>query len=212
MLCDVCAKSGWLGWWRSFLSFHCTSSTPHTSTWFFLRSRFPRRCLQLRKLNLACFPVHYQETYYNDVVEKHNEGLCKFAYWNGFVVGAACARVEPIPPLPTPKEGTTNAENQTPPTGKKRIYIMTLGVLAAYRGRTIGTQLIQSILDYYQDNKEEPELKDVTEIVLHVQISNDDAIKFYTTRFGFVQGERVDNYYRRIDPPHCYRLYKILKE
>lgn len=86
---------------------------------------------------------------------------------------------------------------------------MTLGVLAAYRGRTIGTQLIQSILDHYEANKD-GEFKDVVEIALHVQISNDDAIKFYTTRFGFEQGEMVENYYKRIDPPHCYLLFKKL--
>lgn len=186
---------------------------------------------QLRKVNLACFPVQYQETFYKDVVERKDEGLCKFAYWNGFVVGAACARIEPIPE----KEKETNSEQQqqqqqspppkqdnkknkkggaaaTPATPvKKRIYIMTLGVLAAYRGREIGTQLIQSIFDHYEANKENAEYKDVEEIVLHVQISNEDAIKFYTTRFGFDQGEMVENYYRRIDPPHCYKLYKKLR-
>lgn len=149
------------------------------------------------QVNLACFPVHYQETYYKDVVEVQNEGLCKFAYWNGFVVGAACSRVENIK-----EEGSTQLQ--------KRIYIMTLGVLAAYRGRTIGTQLIQSIIDHYEENRD-GDYKDVVEISLHVQISNDDAIQFYTSRFGFEKGEMVENYYRRIDPPHCYKLYKKLR-
>jgi ribosomal protein S18 acetylase RimI-like enzyme len=87
---------------------------------------------------------------------------------------------------------------------------MTLGVLAAYRGRDVGTQLIQSVLDYYETNKDDS-LANVDEIALHVQISNNDAIRFYTDRFGFVQGEMVENYYRRIDPPHCYLLYKKLR-
>jgi ribosomal protein S18 acetylase RimI-like enzyme len=85
-----------------------------------------------------------------------------------------------------------------------------LGVLAAYRGRDVGTQLIQSVLDYYETNKDDS-LANVDEIALHVQISNNDAIRFYTDRFGFVQGEMVENYYRRIDPPHCYLLYKKLR-
>jgi ribosomal protein S18 acetylase RimI-like enzyme len=126
------------------------------------------------------------------VAERRDEGLCKFAYFNGFVVGAACARVE-------------NTEGD-----RQRLYIMTLGVLAAYRGRNIGMQLIQSIFDHYEENKN-GEFAKVDEMALHVQISNDDAIRFYTSRFGFVQGERVDNYYRRIDPPHCYLLYKKLR-
>mmetsp|Transcript_34971 Transcript_34971/g.54585 ORF Transcript_34971/g.54585 Transcript_34971/m.54585 type:complete len:168 (+) Transcript_34971:230-733(+) len=147
---------------------------------------------QLRKVNLACFPVQYQETYYKEVVERRDEGLCKFAYFNGFVVGAACARVE-------------NTEGD-----RQRLYIMTLGVLAAYRGRNIGKQLIQSIFDHFEENKD-GEFSKVDEMALHVQISNDDAIRFYTSRFGFVQGEMVENYYRRIDPPHCYLLYKKLR-
>jgi ribosomal protein S18 acetylase RimI-like enzyme len=106
------------------------------------------------------------------------------------VVGAACARIE------TMKE-----------SDKRR----TLGVLAAYRGRDIGTQLIQSILDYYEEKKDDALLANVDEIALHVQISNDDAMKFYTTRFGFEKGELVENYYKRIDPPHCYLLYKKLR-
>ena len=149
---------------------------------------------QLRKVNLACFPVQYQEKYYKDVVERNNEGLCKYAFFSGYVVGAACARLETIE-----KEGD-----------RQRLYIMTLGVLAAYRGRGIGTQLIQSILDHYEENKEGV-FGCVVEISLHVQISNEDAIKFYTERFGFVKGEMVENYYRRIDPPHCYLLYKKLR-
>jgi ribosomal protein S18 acetylase RimI-like enzyme len=126
------------------------------------------------------------------VVERKNEGLCKFAYWNGFVIGAVCTRLETL-------EGD-----------RQRLYIMTLGVLAAYRGREIGTQLIQSVLDYFEEQKE-GDLATVDEIALHVQISNQGAIDFYTTRFGFVKGDMVENYYKRIDPPHCYILYKKLR-
>eukprot|EP00978_Attheya_sp_CCMP212_P029157 scaffold102809_cov54-Attheya_sp.AAC.1 len=94
---------------------------------------------------------------------------------------------------------------------------MTLGVLAAYRGRGIGSKLIQSVLDHVEQHNHDDEkgehgpLSLVDEIVLHVQISNDDAIKFYTERFDFEQGPMVENYYRRIDPPHCYILKKKLR-
>lgn len=186
---------------------------------------------QLRKVNLACFPVQYQETYYKDVVTQ-DEGLCKFAYWDGFVVGAACARIEPLPDNESKENSDSTSTSTSNSNGKKRkdasasassdpkrIYIMTLGVLASFRDREIGTQLIQSIIDYYEANKDDTtdnnsssgDLKDVVEMALHVQVSNEEAIKFYTTRFGFEKGELVENYYRRIDPPHCYKLFKKLK-
>mmetsp|Transcript_8325 Transcript_8325/g.12822 ORF Transcript_8325/g.12822 Transcript_8325/m.12822 type:complete len:168 (+) Transcript_8325:127-630(+) len=148
----------------------------------------------LRKVNAACFPISYNDNFYKDVVARKNEGLNKFAYFGGFVIGAVCTRLEPLP-------GDES---------RKRLYIMTLGVLAAYRGREVGTQLIESVLKYYEENKND-RFEEVDEIALHVQISNDDAIKFYTERFDFVRGDMVENYYRRIDPPHCYLLYKTLQ-
>mmetsp|Transcript_12074 Transcript_12074/g.20472 ORF Transcript_12074/g.20472 Transcript_12074/m.20472 type:complete len:167 (-) Transcript_12074:40-540(-) len=147
----------------------------------------------LRKLNAACFPIAYGDAFYEDVVKRGDPHLNKFAFWRGTIVGALCARVEPV-----------EDEN------RRRIYIMTLGVVAALRGRQVGTQLIESLLEYCETEKE-GKLEDVDEIALHVQISNKGAIQFYTKRFGFIQGEVVENYYRRIDPPHCYLLYKKLK-
>ena len=89
---------------------------------------------------------------------------------------------------------------------------MTLAVLAAYRSRGAGSKLVQSILEYYETHKNDPshEMYHVNEITLHVQTSNQDAIKFYVDKFGFCQGELVQNYYRRIDPPDCYVLSKKL--
>ncbi|KAL7549872.1 hypothetical protein ACHAWF_013129 [Thalassiosira exigua] len=52
---------------------------------------------QLKKINQASFPVTYNASFYDDVAKKRDEDLCKFAYWNGFAVGAICCRVEPIP-------------------------------------------------------------------------------------------------------------------
>ena len=175
-------------------------------------------------INKTCFPITYSESFYKDVVKSRNENLNKFAYHNGFVVGAICARIEPLP---------KSDDNSTSANEGNRIYVMTLGVLAAYRNRGIGQKLVQSIFDYYQENvhpssspsdeagsnnksssspslsKEElTQLQKVTEITLHVQISNVDAIKFYKEKFDFDQCEQVDNYYKRIDPPHCFVLRK----
>lgn len=185
------------------------------------------------------------------MVKRKNEHLNKFAYYNGFVVGAVCTRIEPVQKEGGGAAGDTittdndNAENETPQSsdnsnnynkststdgnsnaesGRQRLYIMTLAVLAAYRGRGIGEQLIQSVLDYCDRINQGKEGDDsntssngkggaprrIDEIALHVQISNDDAIRFYTQKFGFKQGDMVKDYYRRIDPPHCYILSKKL--
>uniref|UniRef100_A0A7S4IVJ0 N-acetyltransferase domain-containing protein n=1 Tax=Odontella aurita TaxID=265563 RepID=A0A7S4IVJ0_9STRA len=161
---------------------------------------------QLRLVNTSCFPVSYNDAFYKEVVKRRDEDLCKFAYWNGFVIGAICARIEPCP----------DSE------GRSRLYIMTLGVLAAYRGREVGRKLVQSVLDFYEENKDKEDgggakqqqqqpMSTVDEVALHVQINNDDAMKFYIEGFGFEKGPMIENYYKRVDPPHCYLLSKKLR-
>jgi ribosomal protein S18 acetylase RimI-like enzyme len=186
-------------------------------------------------MNKTCLPISYADSFYEDVVKSKNENLNKFAYHNGFVVGAICARVEPLPCNGSGRSDTTNDDNNNNNNSGCRIYIMTLAVLAAYRGRGIGQKLVQSLLDYYNGSiqfdpdateivksaaetanemtvtkKDKTLMKDVKEITLHVQISNNDAINFYKEKFDFKQCEQVDNYYKRIDPPHCFVLRKIL--
>lgn len=39
----------------------------------------------------------YNPSFYVDMAKKQDENLCKFAYCNGFAVGAICTRIEPIP-------------------------------------------------------------------------------------------------------------------
>ena len=207
---------------------------------------------QLRKVNQACFPVSYQDKYYKDVVAQAqgssgngdcgHSSLSKLAYVGGFVVGAVSSRIEDISvdtevDVDTTEDDNDNNNNdnnndkkqkqqkqntKTNKIGQQRIYIMTLGVFAAYRGRGIGTQLIQSIINYADecnnkvdnndnDNDDHNSVKKIVEIALHVHIDNKDAITFYTTKFGFVIDEKVvENYYnkRQVNPPHAIRLYK----
>ena len=155
----------------------------HESSLLFLSLSFS----QLRKINTASFPIVYQEKFYGEVVEQNDPNLSKFALWRGNIVGAICTRITDL------EQGD----------GKK-LYIMTLAVLAAYRGRGIGSQLLQSVLDHCPQRR-------VRQISLHVHVSNRDAIRFYTDRFGFDQGALLENYYRRLDPPHCYLLSKQIE-
>ena len=90
---------------------------------------------QLKKINQACFPVAYGDSFYRDMAKKSDENLCKFAYYSGLAIGAVCTRVEPIP---------------DDPNGRSRLYVMTLGVLAAYRNHGIGSKLVESVMEYHE--------------------------------------------------------------
>lgn len=92
----------------------------------------PKNIVQLRKLNENIFPVRYSDKFYNtDVLNPEHKEITKLCMCapvvysiiivlhNDVVIGAVCCRIEAV-------------ENQ------KRIYIMTLGLLAPYRGYKIG--------------------------------------------------------------------------
>jgi ribosomal protein S18 acetylase RimI-like enzyme len=87
---------------------------------------------------------------------------------------------------------------------------MTLATLAPYRNRGIGSKLLNNLLSYFESHKNDSAFASVDEIMLHVQTSNVDAIRFYE-QFGFEKGELVEGYYKRIDPPDCYVLRKKLR-
>jgi ribosomal protein S18 acetylase RimI-like enzyme len=82
-----------------------------------------------------------------------------------------------------------------------RLYIMTLGVLSSYRGIGVGEQLLRFVFERLVP-KQGGALSDV---YLHVQISNDDALRFYA-KHGFVRGEKVDGYYKSVSPDAAFVL------
>ena len=67
----------------------------------------------------------------------------------------------------------------------------------------IGSRLLQRILDFATKTT------DVAEVYLHVQTSNDEALRFYQ-RFGFTITGTIENYYKRITPPDCYVVSKTI--
>ena len=123
---------------------------------------------------------------------------------------------------------------------QRRLYIMTLGVLAPYRKhgvgqptahplepaclpafhlasrpwltsslstalccRVAGSRLLQRLLDYAGKSA------DISEVYLHVQTSNEEALRFYHS-FGFTITGTIANYYKRITPPDCYIVAKSI--
>lgn len=143
-----------------------------------------KNIMQLKKLNVTLFPVRYNDKYYADALASGE--FSKLAYYSDICVGAVACRLEK-------KEG-----------GLLRVYIMTLGVLAPYRGLGLGTKLLTHVIDLCSK-------QNVSEIYLHVQTNNDDAIHFYK-KFGFEITETIQNYYTNISPPDCYALTKCFTE
>lgn len=62
--------------------------------------------------------------------------------------------------------------------------------------------LEQSVFEASQDSN-------IEEAYLHVQTNNEEAIRFYN-QFGFVLGEVVPNYYKRLIPPDAVILRRTL--
>merc|ERR1712001_655849 len=145
----------------------------------------PHNIKLLKKVNAVVFPVVYHDKFYRDVLDAGD--LAKLAYYNDIVVGAVCCRVD------------TSAES-----GERKLYIMTLGCLAPYRRLGIGTQMLDHVMEIVEKDG------NFDSVLLHVQVNNDSAIKFYK-RFGFDIVETKQQYYKRIEPADAHVLEKFLK-
>ncbi|XP_065045538.1 uncharacterized protein LOC135581603 isoform X1 [Musa acuminata AAA Group] len=143
-----------------------------------------KNVMQLKKFNTALFPVRYNDKYYADALASGD--FTRLAYFSDICVGSIACRLEK-------KEG-----------GAICVYIMTLGVLAPYRGLGVGTKLLNHVLDLSHK-------QNIWEIYLHVQTNNDDAIAFYK-KFGFEITDTIRNYYMNISPPDCYVLGKVIAQ
>jgi len=145
---------------------------------------------QLKMINVNTLPVRYAPKFYKDILDEnhvqyiYDRKYLRLAHWNGFAVGAVCARLEPI-------EGEEGYN----------MYIMTINVLAAYRRRGIASTLLKYTLENAaQDTR-------VKMIHLHVQTSNEEAKAFYL-HHGFEEIRVVEDYYKRIEPTSAFFLTK----
>lgn len=143
-----------------------------------------KNLMLLTKLNLAIFPVKYDGRYYTDALSSGD--FTKLAYYGDICVGSIACRIE------------WNNANVV------RLYIMTLGVLAPYRRLGIGSKLMRHILDLCQQDAA------MSDIYLHVQTSNEEALAFYQN-FGFEVLEKIEKYYTDIERPDCYLLVKSIR-
>lgn len=79
---------------------------------------------------MIALPVRYTDKFYRELIAKAPEEYLKFAFWNGFAVGSVCSRLE----LGAQEE----QEGENTNTCNNKIYIMTIGVIPAYRRRGVG--------------------------------------------------------------------------
>ena len=139
---------------------------------------------QLKQLNNLLLPVHYEDGFYQRIVEGTRYG--RFAYLNDVIVGAITWKYD-----------------YCEKTNEKKIYLMTINVLEPYQRYKIGTQLLQELINLHKD------MKEIIYINLHVQESNEIARKFYLNA-GFEEVKKIDNYYTDVEPKGAYYLrYKL---
>ncbi|KAF3918100.1 hypothetical protein ABW21_db0208058 [Orbilia brochopaga] len=178
----------------------------------------------LKRINSLLLPVPYPENFYRDVLQRpESEILTRLAFYDDECVGGIRCRVETeaeyrasmersvlredkdstagsrilkaIPNDSVRRSWTDSAEDAGGP--KRKIYIMTLAVLAPYRSLSIGSHLV----DYTLSTAAKDPLIDADEAYAHVWIANEGAFEFYR-KLGFdvSTGAVVRDYYRRLDP------------
>ncbi|OHT08845.1 acetyltransferase, GNAT family protein [Tritrichomonas foetus] len=134
----------------------------------------------LKIIHRELLPVHYTDNIYN-VIKEGQQARGELAFFNNDVaVGEICYRLE---------------EDES---GKKKLYIMTIGVLKTYQHRGIATKLIDRAIENAGDS---------TEVYLHVHVENEAAMQFYT-KLGFTKGDLIENYYKSLDNGNAYVFSK----
>ncbi|CAE6349599.1 unnamed protein product [Rhizoctonia solani] len=164
-----------------------------------LASLTPNNLGTLRKLNSVLFPIRYSEKFYREVLEPELDEFCKLIYYNDVPVGAVCSRIE---------------RGRLP--GEACVYIMTMGVLAPYRGLGLGSMALKQVFNaaakYNELIGDKPPIgtppqssvisfntlnRKITSFYLHVHVPNTEARTFYE-RYGFVERDRIAGYYRKL--------------
>ncbi|EGN99817.1 hypothetical protein SERLA73DRAFT_180040 [Serpula lacrymans var. lacrymans S7.3] len=163
-----------------------TESLPKTPERVSFASLTPNNLGTVRKLNSVLFPIRYSEKFYQDILLPELEDFCKLVYYNDVPVGTICCRLE-----------TTD--------GVTKLYLMTMGVLAPYRCRKLGSQSLELIVKAAA-SQAKPK---ISHIYLHVQVSNDPAKRFYE-RHGFKEVGVHENYYKRIVPRDAWILERVI--
>ncbi|KAF5370680.1 hypothetical protein D9758_001893 [Tetrapyrgos nigripes] len=182
-----------------------TSDSKANSSRVSFASLTPNNLGTVRKLNSVLFPIKYTDKFYEGILNLDVENFCKLGrvpcndsvyfrldvtssvYYNDIPVGTICCRFE-------------NKNDQV------QLYLMTMGVLAPYRSRGLGSQTLQLILDAAASHAK----PSINKIYLHVQTSNGEAKHFYE-KHGFKEVGLHENYYKKIEPHDAWILEKTIE-
>ncbi|KAF8472678.1 hypothetical protein BDZ91DRAFT_846171 [Kalaharituber pfeilii] len=164
----------------------------------------PAHVASLKRLNSLLLPVAYPDSFYRELladntVGKEARSVSRLAWWEGVVVGGVRGRVEDV-------ENGERGEAEGTGTERRRVkvYIMTLGVLAPFRGLGVGGRLVNWLMGGGDGGrggeKEGGQGWIVEEVYAHVWEKNEEALEWYAKR-GFLVGEEVlEGYYRKLKP------------
>lgn len=131
----------------------------------------------VQKLNLGVLPVQPPSFCYRRA-ERDANRLSWAAVADGVLQGAAIAELE------------------LQRDGERLVQLRTLVVASQCRRQGVGKTLVLKVI-------EQAKRLDVTAVRLHVHAGNEDGLAFYRA-IGFQELERIDNYYRRLEPPTAF--------
>lgn len=142
----------------------------------------PKHLGLVRLLHQKCFPVDYPESFYQGL--SGSSELVKLGYAADCLVGVVgCKLIEDT-------------------SSSRALYIMTLGVLEHYRRLGFASTLLGWAI-------EKAKKLQVSKIGLHVQTSNDAAMRFYT-KHGFSIENTEPQYYPQLTPSGAHYMTRIL--
>lgn len=162
-----------------------------------------------RRLINLLLPIAYPTSFYSASVSPPPDTFALLALWNDsptstpIVVAGIQARVEPAG-LPVPLDSSSQAsssllspsekEKPQPPEETQNLYILTLALLAPYRGLGIATALLSFLLALALSHH-----SSIRSVYAHVWEANTNALEWYVRR-GFTVEGLVTSYYRRLKP------------
>jgi len=151
----------------------------------------PYNINSVKSINRMVFPITYNEQFYRDIIFKYNKNLSRLAVINNKAVGNICCRIEP----------SSNHPVMVDDVNEDILYIMTIAVLQQYRRHSIGTILLNYIINFCKLNTH------IKTILLHAQITNKAAISLYIKN-GFEIVNVIRGYYKNVDCPDAYLFQK----